>query len=250
MSIAHETASGPSTTIRELKERKSVRVFEDTPVDDAVRRQIVECACAAPTAGGQQLYTIIDVTDPQAKAELADCCDHQAFIARAPLVLVFLADCRRWFDAFAAVGCEPRPPRLGDFYIALCDALIAAQNAVVAAHALGLGSCYIGDIVEQRERVARLLDLDEYTFPATLVVFGHPTEQQRRRPKPPRFDARFVVMRDTYRRLSDAELREAFASRGDDMDAKLPAFHRRKYAAAFMDEMERCLADYLEPFTR
>lgn len=238
------------STTDELRERKSVRVFTPEPVSVDDRRTILECAFAAPTAGAQMLYTILDITDPAIKAELADCCDGQRFIANAPLVLVFLADCRRWLDAYELAGCQPRDPGPGDLYIALCDALIAAQNAVTAAHALGLGSCYIGDIVERRERVTELLGLDEYTFPATLVVFGHPTPQQRRRRKPARFGAQFVVLENRYRRLDADEQRRAFASRGEDFDTFVGPFCRRKYSSDFAAEMNRCVAAYLEPFLR
>ncbi|MCL2463952.1 MAG: nitroreductase family protein [Micrococcales bacterium] len=238
------------STVDELRARKSVRVFEPTPIPAEVRQEILAGTFAAPTAGNQMLYTILDITDQAIKDELADCCDHQSFIARAPLVLIFLADCRRWLDAYAVAGCTPRAPGPGDLYIALCDALIAAQNAVTAAHALGLGSCYIGDIVEQRERLSALLALDQYTFPATLVVFGYPTAQQLRRRKPRRFDERFVVLPNRYRRLTPEEQRAAFAGRGDDFDAYLPAFCRRKYHSDFAAEMNRCVAAYLEPFGR
>ena len=58
------------------------------------------------------------------------------------------ADCLKWYKAFRHVGCEPRKPGEGDLMIAVCDAVIAAQNAVVAAQSFGIGSCYIGDIME------------------------------------------------------------------------------------------------------
>ena len=79
-------------TIRQLKERKSVRVFLDREIGKAEKDAILEAAFAAPTAGNQQLYTIIDVTDPQLKAELVKTCDNQPFIATAKMVLIFCAD--------------------------------------------------------------------------------------------------------------------------------------------------------------
>ena len=84
-------------TIQQLKDRKSVRVFTDKPIPSEAVTAILESAVNAPTAGNQQLYTIINVTDPTLKAQLAESCDHQGFIAQAPLVLVFCADCRKWY---------------------------------------------------------------------------------------------------------------------------------------------------------
>lgn len=88
-----------NTILSALTARKSVRVFTDEAVTAEERAAILNAAFQAPTAGNQQLYTILDITDTALKATLADLCDHQPFIAKAPLVLVFLADCRRWLNA-------------------------------------------------------------------------------------------------------------------------------------------------------
>lgn len=99
--------------IRQLAARRSVRVFEDRDIPGEVRAAILEAVAQAPTAGNQQLYTILDVTDPQLKARLAETCDHQPFIATAPMVLIFLVDVCKWLDAYREAGCEPRAPGAG-----------------------------------------------------------------------------------------------------------------------------------------
>ncbi|MCL2315645.1 MAG: nitroreductase family protein, partial [Actinomycetia bacterium] len=235
-------------TIAELKARKSVRMFTPDPVPDEVKADLLDCAFQAPTAGNQMLYTILDVQDQAIKDVLARTCDHQPFIAEAPVVLVFLADCRRWLDAYRLSGETAHEPGPADLLLAVADATIAAQNVVVAAHAYGLGSCYIGDIVEQREEVTALLNLDPYVFPAAMLVLGYPTEHQLRRTKPRRFPARAIVLTDRYRRLTPDELRDAYAARGEDFDRVVPATCRRKYESAFAAEMNRCVRDYLAPF--
>jgi len=154
-------------TLDALCARKSVRVFTEEPVPQAVKNALFQAAMQAPTAGNQMLYTILDITDAALKARLADLCDHQPFIADAPVVLVFVADCQRWYDGFAAAGCAPRPPREGDLLLAAADAAIAAQNTVVAAESFGLGSCYIGDILENCEDVRSALALPPYAVPAS-----------------------------------------------------------------------------------
>lgn len=137
--------------IESLLSRRSVRVFEERAIPAAEKEAILLAAVNAPTAGNQQLYTILDVTDPELKARLAESCDHQPFIAKAPLVLIFCADCQKWYDAFLSGGCAPRLPGAGDLLLAVDDSLIAAQNAVTAAWSLGVGSCYIGDVMERCE---------------------------------------------------------------------------------------------------
>lgn len=185
-----------------LYDRRSVRAFEDQPVAEEQKRMVLDAAAQAPSAGCQQLYTILDITDPALKERLAETCDHQSFIARAPVVLIFCADCLKWFDAYVEAGCTPRQPRAGDLLLAVDDALIAAQNAVVAAQSLGLGSCYIGDIMEQYEEHRRLLKLPAWVFPACMLVLGWPTRQQRERPKPARFAQKHIVHENAYRRMA------------------------------------------------
>ena len=180
--------------LQALSARKSVRVYTDEPVTEAERNAILQAAFQAPTAGNQQLYTILNITDPALKARLADLCDHQPFIAKAPLVLVFLADCRRWLQAYKAAGIEDvRTPGVGDLLLAMADTCIAAQNAVVAAESLGIGSCYIGDVIENAEQMREALHLPEHVVPACMLVFGRPTEQQKARRKPARFAKEAIV---------------------------------------------------------
>lgn len=121
--------------VASLFSRKSTREFLEMPLPSEIRDLILDCAIQTPSAGNQALYAIIVVSDRGLKDELADSCDRQAFIAKAPLVLVFVADCLRWLDCYRAAGVEAREPGPGDFLLACEDALIAAQNAVVAAAA-------------------------------------------------------------------------------------------------------------------
>ena len=244
--------------LQALSARKSVRVYTEEPVTDAERDAILQAAFQAPTAGNQQLYTILNITDPALKACMADLCDHQPFIAKAPLVLVFLADCRRWLRAYHAAGiADARTPGAGDLLLALADTCIAAQNAVVAAESLGIGSCYIGDVIENAEQMRETLHLPEYVVPACMLVFGRPTDQQKARPKPARFEKDAVVCENTYRDRTDAELRADFTARAAangqqnyDFDTAIKAFCNRKYESDFSKEMTRSAEVYLEDFRK
>ena len=240
----------PTQVIDQLYARKSVRAFAERPIPAEDRELILRAAMEAPTAGNQQLYTIIDVTDPERKARLAESCDHQPFIAKAPLVLVFCADCRKWLAAYREAGCAPRLPGVGDLMLAVTDAAIAAQNAVTAAWSLGIGSCYIGDIMEQRETQREILELPEYVFPAVMAVFGYPTEQQMERPKPERFALEDIVCENAYRDKDGAQMRRMFERRSGAQvyDMWVKKFHDRKYDSGFAREMTCSVAAYLREY--
>ena len=237
-------------TIKQLMERKSVRAYENRPIPEAEKRAILEAACAAPTAGNQQMYQILDITDQKLKDTLAETCDHQPFIAKAPMVLIFCADCQKWYDAFESGGCNPRRPREGDLLLAFSDANIAAQNAVTAAWSFGIGSCYIGDILEQCETHRKLLHLPDYVLPAAMVVFGYPAAGQMERQKPRRQPLSAVVHENTYHRLDAGELRDAFGYKAEVRPYAewLQRFCDFKFNSAFSREMARSVAVYLEPF--
>ncbi len=239
-----------NNTIKELMERKSVRVFTGQKISAEDKKLILEAAVNAPTAGNQQFYTIIDVTDPALKEKLVDTCDHQPFIAEADLVLIFCADCKKWYEGFKDVGAEPRKPGKGDLLLAVTDAAIAAQNAVVAAESMGIGSCYIGDIMENYEEQKALLKLPEYVFPAAMLVFGYPTQQQMDRVKPERAPMDCIVSENGYPEM-DAEFRaKLFAGKANPAgyEAGMIAFCNRKYNSDFSREMTRSVEMYLKEF--
>ena len=247
-----------------LLKRRSVRAYEAREIEAEVRAEILKATLRAPTAGNLMLYSILEVTDQSLKDRLAVTCDHQPFIARAPMVWLFLADYQRWFDYFIACGVEEvcqqkgvpmRRPEKGDLFLACCDALIAAQTAVIAAESFGIGSCYIGDIMEQFEIHRELFSLPQYTFPICLLLFGYPTREQLNRPYTKRFEEKFVLFENQYRRFSKDEFKNMFAAR-ERQRSKTPgkegisnlgqAMYIHKFNADFSVEMSRSVRLILE----
>ncbi len=239
-----------NNTIKELIERKSMRVFTEQKISAEDKQLILEAMVNAPTAGNQQLYTIIDVTNQELKEKLVDTCDHQPFIAAADMVLIFCADCKKWYEGFKDAGAEPRKPGKGDLMLAVTDAAIAAQNAVVAAQSLGIGSCYIGDIMENYEEQKALLKLPDYVFPAAMLVFGYPTQQQIDRVKPERAPMECIVSENAYPEMDTEYLRKLFAGKANPAgyEAGMLAFCNRKFNSDFSREMTRSVEMYLKEF--
>ena len=235
--------------IKCLTERKSIRSYTNQEISPDCKELILRAAMEAPTAGNQQLYTILDITSQGLKDRLAVTCDNQPFIAKGKMVLIFCADFQKWYQAFTLAGCSPRKPGPGDFLLAVEDAAIAAQNAVTAAESLGIGSCYIGDIMENYEVHKELLGLPEFIFPALMLVFGYPTAQQKEREKPKRAPLDFIVHENIYPHFSQEEIRQNIADiKGEDFDSWMERFCKRKYQADFSLEMSRSVAAALKNF--
>lgn len=248
-------------TIDLILKRKSIRSYQSDPIPEHDRSSILEAMRRAPTAGNQTLYSVIQVEDDNKKRQLADSCDHQPFIAEAPWVLVFLADLQRMYDFLNASGIDrlvaegiapPARPQEGDALLACCDSLIAAHTAVIAAESLGIGSCYVGDILENFDKVRTLLSLPQYTLPITLVTFGYPTDQQKDLPSTGRMPLNQFVFTDSYRRLAEEDLTSLYDYNLERSPRFLPGaenfgqhIYLRKFSSEFMREMRRSVRQML-----
>ncbi|HEX2926951.1 MAG TPA: nitroreductase family protein [Ruminiclostridium sp.] len=252
-------------TLEILKSRKSVRVYEDREIPANIKSAIIDAALRAPTAGNMMLYSVIEITEQSIKEKLAHTCDEQPFIAKAPLLLLFLADYQRWYDYFAyskvselcdTSGTKMRKPEEGDLMLACNDALIAAQTAVIAAEALGIGSCYIGDIMENCEVHREIFGLPDYTFPIALVCFGYPTKQQKERKQPDRFDRKYIVFENSYKRLINEDFDDMFSKKEHEKTGTADSqknvqnygqyMYLKKFSAEYSVEMSRSVREFLK----
>ncbi len=252
-------------TLEVIERRRSTRAYADRRLTREEKELILKAAMRAPTAGNMMLYSIIEVEDQALKDRLAVTCDNQPFIARAPYVLLFLADYQRWMDYYEYCGAEetarrmgrdPRKPQVGDLMLACCDALIAAQTAVIAAESLGIGSCYIGDILENYEIHLEMFDLPRYAVPITLVCFGRPKEEHGVKNRTSSYEKEFIVSQNRYRRLSGEDFErmvrptEERFSRGNAYPPGVSNFgqanYLRKFVSDFSIEMNRSVWEMLK----
>lgn len=242
--------------LKTIYNRKSLRLFSDRKITKKDKEKLFNAARRAPTAGNLMSYTIIDVTDQAIKERLAETCDKQPMIAKAPMVLIFLADMQRLYDYFRYSKvpelCEKKgliysTPKEGDLLLAANDAIVAAQNVVIAAESLGMGSCYIGDIIENIEEHREMLLLPPWTFPVTMLIIGYPKKRETKEPVP-RFPEKFIVHENSYFRLSDDDFKQMFKETEEPYadapfvkQAKNLGQHIyiRKFASDYMKELRR-----------
>lgn len=247
---------------RTFLERRSVRAYSENPLSAETKEKVLAAMLRAPTAGNMMLYSVLEIEESELKRRLSETCDHQPFIAKAPWVLVFLADYARMMAFFEASGVKEscarkgKPflkPRESDFLLACCDALIAAQTVACAAESLGLGSCYIGDVMENWETHRDLLHLPDFTFPIAMLCIGYPTEQQARRPQPARLPASLIIRKNRYSMPDEGTLASLYAGEGygafvpkEGIENEGQDLYARKFSAEFSVEMRRSVAAMLE----
>jgi len=248
-------------TLEIIQNRRSIRAFEDKLIDRDAVDIIINAAMRSPTAGNMMLYSIIEIDDQSIKDKLVESCDNQPFIAKSPLVLLFLADYQRWFDFFVGSDvqsyCETqgkkfRYPGEGDLMLACCDTLIAAQTAVIAAESLGIGSCYIGDIMENYEFHQELFNLPQYTFPITMLCLGYPKLSTGK--LTPRFPQENIHFKNSYQRVDQSTLEKMFEGREPQKYVGNATnigqhFYARKYSADFSVEMTRSVKKAIQSWT-
>jgi nitroreductase len=201
-------------TIRLLIERSSCRSFSDKKIPDDVLATILDAGIHAASGGNLQPFSIIKITDEFAKSELARLNEDQLFIKTAPVNLLFCIDWRRiirW-TSLSHAPCSAQNS-FRHFWISFQDTIIAAQNICTAADALGLGSVYVGTVLECFRETKTLLKIPDGVFPVVLLSLGYP----KFRPAPKKKLSREAIVHDGfYRDLPDPELLAAFEAKYPD----------------------------------
>ncbi len=112
--------------LQAIRERRSIRKYLDTPVEDEKIQAILEAGRWAPSASNRQPWHFIVIRDAETRRRLAEAHPYGRFMAESPVVIVVLAI----------------PARHQKYH--LCDPHNAMQNMLLAAYALGLGTCWVG----------------------------------------------------------------------------------------------------------
>ena len=165
-------------TLQTLLNHVSVRQYTDQKISEEVLRQILKAACSGSTMGNMQLFSIIVTEDEAMKQKMAPLHFNQPMATQAPLILTFCADFNR-FNRF----CEFRDAEteaysnMQSYHWAVIDALIAAQNACVAAESLGLGFCWLGTITYNVDKFIEVLQLPKHVVPVACIPMGYPVEK-------------------------------------------------------------------------
>lgn len=182
-------------TIGTLLNHRTIREFTSEPVSEETIQTLFDVAMHTSTSMGMQNTSIIWVKDPEKRRSLAQI-NGQAYVADAPVYLLFIVDLHRIQGIFHERGVDDLPLRTMDLYTAaFTDACLQVQNVVAAAESLGLGITILGGVLNNPPAVIDLLNLPELTFPVLGLMLGHPAQQPALKPRMPK---ELRVMVDTY----------------------------------------------------
>lgn len=135
-----------------IKERRSIRRYRTDAVPQELLQQVLEAARVAPSAANRQAWKFVVVTDAATRQELVPACRSQQFVGQAPVVIAACATeaGRKWNQV---------------------DLAIAIDHMTLAAHGLGLGTCWIGAFEE--EAVRGILGIPEGVSAVVLLTLGY-----------------------------------------------------------------------------
>ncbi len=157
-----------------IRSRRSVRKLTSDALPEGSEDKLLEAFAWSPSGGNVQPWHVRVVQDADTKRRLCQAALSQQFVADAPVVFVICADLDRAFRAYKQRGV--------DLYC-LQDSAAATQNLLLAAHAMGLGACWVGAF---RERSVReTLALPDHLRPVAIVAVGVPAEEPRVPPRRP-----------------------------------------------------------------
>lgn len=162
---------------------RTIREFKDERIPQEIFELLIEVAKRTPTSNGMQASSIIRVTDPEKKRVIAGVC-RQEYAARAPELLIFVADQYRNLRIAGEKGCnDPSARDMDRFFQAYTDACLTAQNIVNAAESMNLGAVFFGSILNDAEKIIEILNLPELTMPVVGLGLGSPNQNPQLKPR-------------------------------------------------------------------
>ena len=173
----------PNEILKSQLEHRTIREFKQEPIPEEIFALLMEVGRHTATSNGMQQSSIIRITDEALKKEISHIC-HQGYIARAPELLIFVADQYRNAEIAREKGADVQYAGDADrFFQAVTDACIMAQNIVNAAERIGLGAMFLGSILNDADRLCTLLKLPSLTFPVLGLGLGYPNQEPQVKPK-------------------------------------------------------------------
>src|SRR5512142_717621 len=165
--------------IEAMLNRKSVRKYRDQKPSDEVIETVVRAGQQAPFAA--QLCSLLLT---RKKAPFG-----------APLWFTVCVDMHRMELIMARRGWKVVANDLSMLFFGIQDAALMAENMVIAAESLGMGSCFLGNAFYRVTQIQKRYKLPSRVFPLVELVMGYPAEEC---PTRPRYPLEFTLFEDRY----------------------------------------------------
>ncbi len=155
---------------------RSIRNYKSDPIPEDTLNKILDAAIRASNTGNMQAYSIVVTKDSGIREQLWESHFKQDMVLQAPVHLTFCADFNRFHLWCEQRDADPGYDNFLSFLTGAIDALLAAQNAALAAESEGLGICYLGTVTWMADRFIEILDLPKLIVPVVAFSLGYPDE--------------------------------------------------------------------------
>jgi len=209
-------------TLTTIFQHKSIRRFKPKKVSRKLINLIVEAGQRAPTACGMQTYSFVLVTDSNLREEIFGAIGHQRCMEQAPTWIVICADMARQLELFRMLKVKTEFGPLGKLIPSIIDSTLAAQNMVVAAEALGLGTVFIGSVWDSMRKVSEILKVPNNVLPILILCLGYPAETPPKRPRWPRK----AVLYENYYTMPSQDLMKQYYQKANKELIKMNYFSK------------------------
>ncbi len=155
-----------SPVIQAIFSRRSIRKYLDVPVEWDKIGDVVRAGMMAPNAGNLQIWRFVVVRTPEKRRDVAEACLQQYWIEQAPVIIVIFAKLEKMSQYYGIRGVR---------LYSIQDCAMAAMNMMLAAHELGLGTCFVSAFEE--EAMTRIFKLPDSVRPQGVITLGYPDEK-------------------------------------------------------------------------
>jgi nitroreductase len=189
----------PETVFEAIQTRRSIRKYENRQVPRDLVTKVIDAGRFAPNAGNLQNWKFILVEKPHLRNEIADASSQQWWIASAPHIIVLIGEPDKGKRFYG---------ERGERLYTVQNTAAAATSMILAAHSIGLGTCWVGAFDEQR--IAKLLYVPEENRVQAIITLGYPDEHP---PEPSKYPIEVTCYFNGWRgRLEDVEAYMGFHS--------------------------------------
>jgi len=239
-------------TLKTIFQHRSIRKFKPKQVSRRLIDLIVQAGQRAPTACGMQTYSFVLITDSNLRKEIFRAIGRQKCMEQAPTWIVICADLARQLELFKMLKVKTEFGPLGKLISSIIDSTLAAQNMVIAAEALGLGSVFIGSVWDSMKKVAEILKVPNNVLPILIFCLGYPDETP---PKRPRWTLKAVLHENCYT-MPSKKLMEEYYQKANEELIEMNYFRRgirswaehwqNKFDPKYVEEWEKILKKDLQ----
>jgi len=195
-----------------LKNRRTVRAYENLPIDEKMMLEIIEEATRTSTTGNMQLYSVIISTSDEDKKALAPLHFNQQCVTQAAALLTVCADYNRFTKWCEYRNAQPGYDNFLSFITAAIDALLFAQSLSLAAEERGLGICYLGTVTYNAQAFIDYFNLPRLVVPVAAITVGYPATEP---PQPDRLPTEAVVHQEKYHDYSREQIDALYRMKED-----------------------------------